>query len=116
MLSSKRSSDPVIEARRARVLELPRRPAVPEGADAELVALLAPAGTLPIQRDADRLLARLRLTEIGRLTDPPPHVRDLMTQRKLTPGDGPAFANALIPGTRDPSHFHESGAGMFGSS
>jgi hypothetical protein len=85
-------ADDVVEARRARVLALLRRPAPLDGADAELVALLALARTLPIGRREDRLSARERLREIGNLTNPPPQVAKVAALLKTAPGGGTAFA------------------------
>ncbi len=90
-----------------------RRPATPEGADAELVALLASARALPLERRDDRLAARQRLVGIGRLPDPPPEVRKLMNKHGVAVGDGPGFADALLRAGDDGStQFHE---GDFGS-
>src|SRR4051794_22938046 len=110
--SSRRRDDPVVAARRARVLTLLRRPATPEGADAELVALLAAARALPLERDEDRLAARQQLVGIGRVADPPPEVRRLLRKFGVAPGDGPAFAEALLPSRYDGgSPFHEGDFG-----
>lgn len=102
------SDDPVTEARRARVRALLRRPAPPEGADAEIIALLAEARALPLQRPADRINARLRLVEIGRMPDPPPAVQRLLERFKLEPGDSQAFADALVPPKHDVSEFSQN--------
>jgi hypothetical protein len=107
------SDDPTVVARRARVQTIVRRPATPEGADAELVALLAAARALPLERRTDRLCARQRLVGIGGLREPPPEVTRLMTKFGVAPRDGTAFAEALLARTQDTTPFHE-GSG-FGS-
>ena len=100
--------DPVTEARRDRVRALLRRPAPPEGTDAELVALLAAARALPLERPEDRAYARMRLAEIGRLKDPPAEVRKLLARFGLDPGDSDAFADALLPPKHDISRFSQN--------
>ena len=97
LIAKGKGDDPVILARRARVLAILRRPAPPEGSDAELVALLAAAGALPIERDIDRVKARARLFQIGQLASPPPEVLRLCKKRGIAVGDGTAFAEALMP-------------------
>jgi hypothetical protein len=102
------SNDPVTDARRARVCALLRRPAPPEGTDAEIIALLAEARALPLQRPEDRINARLRLADIGRMTDPPPAVRMLLGRLGLKPGDSQALADALVPPRPDLSDFTQN--------
>jgi hypothetical protein len=97
--------DPVTEARRERVRALLRRPAPSEGADAELIVLLAAARALPLRRPEDRVNARVRLAEIGRLEHPPPEVEKLVATLGLDPGDSQAFADALLPSKHDVSPF-----------
>jgi hypothetical protein len=109
-------ADPRVAARRDRVLVLLRRPATPEGADAELVALLAAARALPLERREDRLKARRQLADIARLEEPPSEVARLLDRLGIKPGDGQAFADALLPPTRDIGDFYESGAGFLGGS
>ena len=94
-------SDPDVWARRTRALALLRRPATPEGADAELLALLAAAGALPVERRDDRLSARLRLVAIANVKDPLPEVAKLFAKLRASPGDGEAFAEALLPASQD---------------
>jgi hypothetical protein len=113
LIASGRDDDPVINARRARVLRILRRPATPEGADAELVALLAAARALPLERRQDRLAARQRLVGIGSLSNPPREVRNLSARLRVSPGDGAALADALLTPSHDrATPFHE---GDFGS-
>jgi len=95
------ASDPDVRGRRARALVLLRRPETPEGSDAELIALLAAARALPLERREDRLSARQRLVAIGSIKDPPPEVAKLFTKLRMPPGDGAAFAEALLPSSRD---------------
>lgn len=102
-------SDTTVAARRARVRALLRRPATPEGADAELFALVAAARALPLERPEDRLSARLRLVGIGSAKTPPLEVRRLSDRLHLAPGDGAAFADALMPRDGDLSAFSEGG-------
>jgi hypothetical protein len=106
-------ADVLVAARRQRVLALLRRPATPEGADAELVALLAAARALPLERREDRLKARRRLADIGGLKEPPLEVAKLLDRFGIQAGDGQAFADALLPPTHDIGEFYESGAGFF---
>ena len=108
LIASARRDNPEIDARRARVLALLRRPAAPEGADAELIALVAAARALPLERPDDRAKARMRLAEIGRLKDPPPEVVKLLRQLGLAPGDSQAFAEALLPHKHDVSEFSQN--------
>ena len=112
LIADAKPDDPLVAARRQRVLALVRRPAPPEGADAELLALLAAARALPLERRQDRLRARQRLVEIGRLKEPPPEVAKLLDRLGAEPGDGQAFADALLPPTRDIGAFHESRVGF----
>lgn len=98
--------------RRHRVLVLLRRPAAPTGEDAELIALLALAKALPLERDDDRLRARQRLVEIGRAQEPPEHVRAVFARLALEPGDGEALATALLPVTQKTDPFSENRVGF----
>ena len=93
--------DPIVLARRARALALIRRPARPEGADAELLALLAEAKALPLEGDRDWLRAKQRLHEIAEHRDPPAEVRAVLRRLKVRPGDGAAFAEKALPARRD---------------
>jgi hypothetical protein len=111
-LIAKGGSDPTVAKRRARVVKLLRRPATPEGADAELVALLAHKHALPLDRREDRLDARQQLFGIGSLKEPPPEVRALCDRLRVKPGDGKAFADALLPPKHDIGTMRESGAGF----
>jgi hypothetical protein len=113
LIAKDAGTDPLVAARKARVLALLRRSATPEGADAELIVLLARARALPLDRRADRLSARQRLFGIGASKSPPPEVQDVMRRLGVPPGDGTAFADALLPPNRDIGDFHESGAGMY---
>ena len=113
-IADRRRTDPVTAARRRRVLALIRRPAPPEGADAELLTLLAVARALPLERPDDGLDARRRLVDIARLRDPPQVVRDLLRRTGVGPGEEQKFAEALLPSSRDISAFHESEAGFPG--
>jgi len=97
--------DPVVAARRRRVLAILRRAAPPEGADAELVTLLAAARALPMEDRTDRLSARMRLIEIGRATDPPPEVVKVLDRLHLSAGDAEPFADALLPPHQDIGRF-----------
>lgn len=99
-------------SRRQRVRDLLHRQAAPTGADAELIALLAAASALPLDHPNDRLKARQRLIEIGRLKEPPPEVLKLLKHKRLTVGDAEGFADALQPPGRDIGQFYESGVGM----
>ncbi len=112
VVADQASKDTVSVARRQRVVALIRRAAEPVGVDAELVALLAAARALPLDREDDRLKARQRLIEIGRSKDPPPEVSRLFEAKRVAPGDAEGFADALLPPKRGPSSFHESGAGI----
>ncbi len=107
------SDDPGVKARRDRVIAILWRAATPTGADAELVALLADARALPLERREDRFKAHQRLVGIGRSADPPPAVRRLMQRHGIAPGDGAAFADALMRrGYDGSSPFHESDFGV----
>jgi hypothetical protein len=100
--------DPVVGARKRRMLAILRRPATPEPRDAEVLALLAAAGALPLERREDLLMARQRLAAVGSLDDEPPAVRRLREQLGLAPGDGNAFAEALLGHATDLSAFSEN--------
>ena len=97
LIAGDKDGDPVVALRRARVLAMLRRAATPEGVDAELIALLAAARALPLDRREDRLSARQRLVGIGKLSNPPPGVSELVRKLGVAPGDGTAFAEALLP-------------------
>lgn len=112
LLAARRPSDPTVGARRQRVLSLLRRPAPPQGPDAELLVLLAASKALPLDDPADRLKARMRLVEVGRLQDPPAEVRVVMQRYGVAPGNGQAFADALLPPSRDTQPFHPGDNGM----
>ena len=112
LIAGDEGDEPSVAYRRARALAILRRAATPEGADAELLALLAAARALPLERREDRLSARQRLIGIGDLKDPPPEVRKLMRKLRTQPGDGAAFADALLRASQDTVPFHE---GDFGS-
>jgi hypothetical protein len=83
-----------------------RTAAAPTGTDAELFALLAAAGALPIERAQDHLHARLRLSDIGQHDAVPPAVAalaqelDVSTMREL--------ANKLLPPNSFPLADHAS--------
>lgn len=110
-IADHRRTDAVTAARRRRVLALIRRPAPPEGADAELLMELAAAQALPLERPDDRLDARRRLIDIARLKNPPEGARALLHKLRVGRGDEQKFADALLPPERSFSQFHESGAG-----
>lgn len=101
LIADSNSDDPTLSLRRDRVLAILRRAATPDGEDAELVALLAAAGALPLEKREDRLSARQRLVGIGNLSDPPAEVRKLFKTLRVPPGNGEAFAEALLPASRD---------------
>lgn len=100
--------DPIVKARRERALTLLRRPAPAEGQDAELLVLLAAASALPIDTSADRMKAVQRLTEIGRVKDPPLEVRKVLERLRITPGDADALIARLLPPSRDFGEFSEN--------
>lgn len=110
-IADRKRTDPVTAARRRRVLALIRRPAPPEGPDAELLTLLAVARALPLERPNDDLDARQRLMDIARLTNPPEGVRKLLLKMAVRPGDEQRFAEVLLRPSRSFSQFHESAAG-----
>jgi len=109
-IADRKRVDEVTAARRRRVLALIRRPAPPEGSDAELLIVLAAARALPLERPEDRLDARQRLVDIARLKDPPKEARTLL--RMMGVGPGQKFADTLLPPGRSISDFHESEAGF----
>jgi len=101
VIADHKRTDAVTWARRQRVRNLLHRQAPPTGADAELIALLAAARALPFDDPDDRLKARQRLIEIGRLKEPPPEVIELLRANRIEFGDAEAFADALQPPGRD---------------
>lgn len=113
-IADRRSTDENTAARRRRVLALIRRPAPPEGPDAELLVLLAAAQALPLELPDDRLDARQRLVDIARLKNPPEEVRKLLRKLGVGPAEEHKFADALLPPGRSISQFHESEAGFSG--
>ena len=87
-----------VHARKARVVSIIRRAAPPTGRDAELLALLAAAGALPLDHRPDRLHARIRLASIP--ADPaPPAVAALC--RELRVDTHAALAERLLPARQD---------------
>lgn len=96
-----------LRAREARVRAIIRRPAAPEGHDAELLTLLAATGSLPLDGRSDHLHARARLGSIG---DPPPAVRALADELALDPGDLP---ERLLPAPRDVATGFEFGSSVY---
>ena len=99
LIAGDKDGDPVIALRRARVLAMLRRAATPEGVDAELIALLAAARALPLDRREDWLSARQRLVDIGKLSNPPPGVSELVRKLGVAPG---AAGPSHRPSTDDP--------------
>jgi hypothetical protein len=95
-----RSATPAAQVapRTARVLAVMRRAATPEGADAELLVLLAAAQALPITSKDDRLRARTRLVSVGQAGEAPPAVAELVAE--LRAGDVSELAERLLPADR----------------
>ncbi len=95
-----------VNERLGRIRVMIRTAAAPTGTDAELFALLAAAGALPIERAQDHLHARLRLSDIGQHDAVPPAVAalaqelDVSTMREL--------ANKLLPPNSFPLADHAS--------
>ena len=108
LIADPKVTDRVTHARRTRVRALLQRSAPPEGTDAEVIALLAADGALPLRRPEDRVDARLRLIEIGRMADPPPAVAKLLKRFGLQPGESEAFADALLPPKQDVGDFSQN--------
>jgi hypothetical protein len=96
-----------IPARRARVCAIVRRPAPPSGGDAELLALLAAAGSLPLDGRADHLHARTRLASIQ---DPPPAITALADELALDLAD---LTERLLPAPRDVASGAELGSSVY---
>ena len=115
-IADRRRDDAVTHARRERVRALIRRPAAPEGADAELVVLLAVAKALPLEGEDDRLRARTRLAEIARLDPLPPAVAEIRERLRVRPGDSRAFADALLPARGDGTTPFTETPGIFAAS
>lgn len=97
LLCGKAIPDASIARRRARVIQLLRRAATPTGEDADLIASLAAAKALPLEHRRDEISAHQRLVAIGSSREPSQIVGDLAGQLGVEPGDGLAFANALLP-------------------
>jgi hypothetical protein len=92
--------DPTVAARRDRVVSLLRRPAPPEGADADLVVLLAVRRALPISDREDFTAARRRLAEIARSREPSPLLLRVFDDHGITPGEAEKLADALLAPVR----------------
>jgi hypothetical protein len=107
LIAKARPGDPNAAARRMRVRAIIHRPAPPAPADAELLALLALRRALPINDGTDRIRARQRLAEIGRLSDPPPEVAKVQRRLAIDAGDGDAFADTLLPPKQDIGQFSQ---------
>ena len=85
-------------ARRARVHATIHRAAPPAARDAELLMLLAAAGSLPIAGRSEHLYARTRLGSIVAAAPLPPAVAGLAEELALEPADLP---ECLLPGPRN---------------
>ena len=96
-----------LHARRVWVRALIRRPAPPTGRDAELLALLAATGSLPLEGRADHLHARTRLASIA---PPPPAVRALADELAVDLDD---LAERLLPAPRDVASGFEFGSSVY---
>jgi hypothetical protein len=96
-----------LAARQSRVHAIIRHPAEPAGRDAELLALLAATGSLPLHGRADHLHARTRLASIA---DPPPAVQALADELALDPAD---LAERLLPAPRDVATGFEFGSSVY---
>jgi hypothetical protein len=76
------------DARASRLRAVIRAPATPKGRDAELLALVAAAGVLPVATRQDAALARMRLVTVDRLDPQPPALRELRDSlRAWEPGE-----------------------------
>jgi hypothetical protein len=88
-----------IRARHTRVSAIIRRPAPPQAADAELIALLAAARTLRLQTAKDHMAAHTRVASIGHDGLIPPAVIALADELRTTTMS--ELADRLLPPTRD---------------
>jgi hypothetical protein len=92
-----------ISARQARVASIIQRPAPPQGADAELLVLLAAARALTLESAADHMKAHTRIASIGQsATTIPPVVSALA--RELGTDTMRELADRLLPATRKDLH------------
>jgi len=97
----------LVPARRIRMSAIVRRAAPPEGGDAELLVLLAAAGSLPLEGRADHLHARTRLASIA---DPPPAVTLLADELAIDLKD---LAERLLPAPRDVASGYDFGSSVY---
>jgi hypothetical protein len=88
--------DAKVAARRERMLAIVRGAATPTGQDAELLALVIAAQALPLDSGNDHLRARTHLISIGRASEVPPAIAELVdaTRGAQEPAD---LADALLP-------------------
>jgi hypothetical protein len=108
MLSGKTPADGTLTRRQQRVLALMRTPAVPAPHDAELLVALASVRHLPIASRDDRLSAKTRLADIGRMSPLPPRVAATMRDLGIEPGDGRGLADRLLPPAHDLSKLSDT--------
>ena len=87
-----------LPARQARVTSIIRRPVPPEGADAELLVLLAAAGALALTTD-DHLRAHTRVASIGHGIPVPPVIVALADE--LGTSTMTELADRLLPASRE---------------
>jgi hypothetical protein len=88
-----------IPAREARVASIIRRPATPEGGDAELLVLLAAARALALTRADDHRRAHTRIASIGQRAPVPPAVGALCDE--LGTATTAELADRLLPPSRE---------------
>jgi hypothetical protein len=96
-----------VAAREARMRALIRRPAPPEGRDAELLVLLAATGSLPLDGRSDHLHARTRLASIA---PAPPAVVALADELAI---DLEQLVERLLPAPRDVASGFEFGSSVY---
>jgi hypothetical protein len=87
-----------LSARQARVVAVVNTPTPPVGRDAEILTLLAFAGSLPFTRHEMHFAARLRIGEIGARSVLPPVVRELMSELDVETTH--ELAGKLVPFSR----------------
>jgi hypothetical protein len=83
------------------------RAAPPGDRDAELLALLAATGSLPLESRSDHLHARVRLASIA---SPPPAVAALADELGL---DAAGLVERLLPAPRDVASGFEFGSSVY---
>lgn len=97
LLARRWTRNPTVAARRERLAAIVRSRGELEEEELQLLVFCAYRRVLDLSRRDDHHTVKSRLKAVGRRRDPSPVIRDLMDRLLVEPGDGAAFAEALLP-------------------